>query len=337
MDSSEKPFYSKFVGNIPLLTNTNYHLWSPDIATHLQAIKALGIAKGTEISPSPDTSELYESYSLREAKARGAIKGACSDSVKGYLSGVTTASEMWTVLKERLNSADSAKGRQAIRRQFRQARPIAGRPISEYISKLVDIRSQLVGTDQAIDNSTFKEHLLGSLPESYNVLIEIINEREEEISVEDTIRKIQQAEISQQRRYSSTSYNTTGSSSQALNSSTRGRGGYRGRYRGGYKGGGFRSTNPYIPKSSITNANCYNCGKPGHMARNCPLSFTNLKTLECFDCGETGHSCATCPIQNKTPEMYAKGKEAWERFQNKKVSSNFTESTPEFTDESAGL
>jgi hypothetical protein len=114
MDSSEKPFNSKFVGNIPLLTNTNYHLWSPDIATHLQAIKALGIATGTENSPCPITPELYESYSLRKAKARGAIKGCCSESVKGYLSGVTTASEMWTVLKERLNSADSAKGRQAI-------------------------------------------------------------------------------------------------------------------------------------------------------------------------------------------------------------------------------
>jgi hypothetical protein len=98
MDSSENPFYSKFVGNIPLLTNTNYHLWSPDIATHLQAIKALGIANGTKNSPYPDTSKLYEFYSLRQAKARGAIKGSCSDSVKEYLSGVTTASEMWTVV-----------------------------------------------------------------------------------------------------------------------------------------------------------------------------------------------------------------------------------------------
>jgi hypothetical protein len=201
MNSTEKPFYSKFVGNIPLLTNTNYHLWSPDIATHLQAIKAHGIATGTENSPSPVTPDLYESYLLREAKARGAIKGSCSESVKGYLSGVTTASEMWTVLRERLNAADSAKGRQAIRRQFRQAKPIAGRSISEYISKLVDIRSQLVGTDQAIDNATFREHLLGSLPESYNMLIEMIYQKEDEISVEDTIRKVQQAEISQHQRF----------------------------------------------------------------------------------------------------------------------------------------
>jgi hypothetical protein len=141
MDSSEKPFYSEFVGNTPLLTNTNYHLWSPDIATHLQAIEALGIATGTKNTPSPVNLDLYEPYLLRDAKARGAIKRSCSESVNEYLLGVTTASETWTVLKDGLYSADSSKGQPAIRRQFRQAKPVAGRSISEFISKLVDIRS----------------------------------------------------------------------------------------------------------------------------------------------------------------------------------------------------
>jgi hypothetical protein len=34
------------------------------------------------------------------------------------------------------------------------------------------------------------EHLLKSLPESYNMLIKIINEKEDEISVEGIIRKV---------------------------------------------------------------------------------------------------------------------------------------------------
>jgi hypothetical protein len=216
MNSSENPFYSKFAGNISLLTHTNHHLWSSDIATHLQTIDAYEIVTGTENPPFPLATGVYKSYQLRESKARRAIRGSCSESVKGHLAGITTASEMWTILKQRLNSADSARGRQSIRRQFRHAKPIDGRPISEYISNLMNIRSQLVDTDQAIDDSTFKDQLLSFLPESYNMLVEVINGKEDKISVVDTIRKIQQAEIAQQRSYSTTSHNTSGSSSLAL-------------------------------------------------------------------------------------------------------------------------
>jgi len=129
-----------------------------------------------------------------------------------------------------------------------------GQPISVYISELTNIRSQFVGTDQAIDDATFKDQLLSSLPESYNVLVEIIHEREEDISVVETIRKVQQNEIAQQKKYGSTSFNTSGSSSQALYSN-RGKGGpIRSETRR------TRSTNPYIPKPAFS-GNCYNCGK----------------------------------------------------------------------------
>jgi hypothetical protein len=109
MNTSEKPIYSKFIRHIPHFTNTHYDLLSPDIAIHLQAIKAHEIATNTEKSPSLITPDLQESYLLREAKARGAIKGSFSQSVIGFQLEFTTASKIWTVFKESLNSADSSK------------------------------------------------------------------------------------------------------------------------------------------------------------------------------------------------------------------------------------
>jgi len=104
---TEKPFTSKFVGVFPLLSHTNYHQWSSDITMHLQAIDAFEIVTENETPPLPTTSlAARKSYQLRESKARGAISGSYSVFVRGYLSEIATASEMWSTLNERLNSAD---------------------------------------------------------------------------------------------------------------------------------------------------------------------------------------------------------------------------------------
>ena len=59
-----------------------------------------------------------------------------------------------------------------------------------------------------------KEHLLSSLPSSFRVLVSIINEREDDISIEDTIRKVQQ-ELSIKEQGSVISPNTSAATGQA--------------------------------------------------------------------------------------------------------------------------
>jgi len=131
---------------------------------------------------------------------------------------MTTAKEMWTTLKHCLDKAASINGRLVLRRQSLSASPVPGQPLGEFISRLHDIRLQLPGSEQCIDDPSFKDKLLSSLPTSYNNLVEIIHEREAELSVEDVIRKVQQAEIAKEIQVKSA--NTSLASGSALISSS---------------------------------------------------------------------------------------------------------------------
>jgi hypothetical protein len=73
-------------------TTTNGPRISPCIYRLLTPTKSLPV-----YPPAPLTIDIQKSYQLRESKARGATNGSCSESDQGYLSGIATASGMWTV------------------------------------------------------------------------------------------------------------------------------------------------------------------------------------------------------------------------------------------------
>ena len=174
----------------------------------------------------------------------------------------------------------------------------------------------------------FHNHLLPATkrpslhPDTYNTLIEIIHEREEDISVVDTIRKIQQAEIAQNKKLTaSNSSNTSGSPALYSTTGNTGRGTPSFRGRGGLRyQRKFRCTNRYAPKSTNTNGKLLQLRKVWTYCKR--MSELQNSNQECFDCG-----AVLLYVRNKTipPRcMYIKGKEAWERFQNRKTRTPTT-------------
>jgi hypothetical protein len=150
------------------------------------------------------------------------------------------------------------------------------------------------------------------------MLVAIIHEKEDTISVQETIRKVQQAELAMQKP-AAVSSNTSTVSGNALFSNrgnSRGRG-YRGGYRGRYTGRGNRF-NPYNPSARNFTPNlnqgfngiCNFCNTYGHKSSDCPQQSRPFPS-QCFSCGENGHGINHCPYQNRSNEQLQRGLAAY--------------------------
>jgi len=84
--------------------------------------------------------------------------------------------EMWGELKSKLDIlvANTHAGRTAILPPFNQLRPLPITTIAEYITRLLDSRQQLEGSEQAITNETFLTDLIITLPTECNTIVNII-------------------------------------------------------------------------------------------------------------------------------------------------------------------
>jgi hypothetical protein len=228
------------------------------------------------------------------------------------LAGIATAKEMWDILKQRLDTTASVKGRLALRKQFREARPLSGRPLSEFISLLHSLRYQLSNSPQSIDDETFKDQLLTSLPSSYSNLVEIIHEREGDISIDDIIRKIQQLELIRSRQ--AISGNTSMVSGEALYSQQTHR---------SWKGNSQYRKSPY-PQVGRYNqtfpGRCNKCQAIGHKAVDC--QSPSQRIIVCFACGESGHGTKTCPHKVLSQDQASKGRASLLRWKDERTGNS---------------
>lgn len=163
-------------------------------------------------------------YQSRKGAAYAPIFASCTPEIQEYISGLDEPAEMWNKLHEKLDTTALQAARTVLARQFNQSKPDSTELIQKYLSKLLQFRRRLAGTEQAISDKAFSSHLISILPTSFNSFVDIILHQPDGYTVENLISKVIEAEATSNcRNNERTSLNTCITSRTALyaNSSTR--------------------------------------------------------------------------------------------------------------------
>jgi hypothetical protein len=217
LEMSTKDLFKHPQGTFERLTSTNYASWKNNMTRLLQALGVWKVINGTEVRPhDPVRDEYFDrqgyfdrdafEYDVRRAHrkiekfealcatANAALYNACSVSVRVYIDAIESPSQIWTTLQQRLDSTSTSVGRQALYSAFSELRPKPGAPIGDYFSQLLEIRNQIVGTNEAISDAAFKTHLFKTLPPVFAITAKIQQNRTDNPSIEQIIDALKQDE-----------------------------------------------------------------------------------------------------------------------------------------------
>ena len=84
---------------------------------------------------------------------------------------------MWEALRDRLDNASMKLGRTQVRRKFTASRPSPDETGTQYFTKLIAFRKKLIGTTDNITNDAMKTNICTTLSNSYEMTIQILEQR----------------------------------------------------------------------------------------------------------------------------------------------------------------
>jgi len=141
----------------------------------LQTMGAYTIVNGEEDEPGARNTTAARTatadYQKRRAYAISAIRFICTDEAAIYLNGLFNPSEMWQILKERLDLTTLYIGRTAIVVQFQNAQPTVGECISVYVARLQAFQLQLQGSMEEITEQALRTHVYTTVPPEFKTTI----------------------------------------------------------------------------------------------------------------------------------------------------------------------
>jgi len=110
-------------------------------------------------------------YKQQKLQPLSIIYGSCTNAIKVHIKGTDDPIEAWKELKACTNTANSSVRRMALFRKFSTLRPTPGQPLNTYFAELLDIITELAGSEEAVPDMVLKNHIYMTLPSTYAVTI----------------------------------------------------------------------------------------------------------------------------------------------------------------------
>src|SRR5580700_3744457 len=179
-------FYNCQYGRVELLTDNNYVDWSSSLRTFLTADGTWKIVQGTTTIPvqeqqltaakQKEFNESLEEFEMKQARAAAMILSAVTPVYKRFIANLTDPKQMWSTLKEKLDSMQSKVGPSAIRRRFQQEKYKEG-PIAIYLSRLQEYQDRLANTSYSLTDFDLISHVTfpGNLPDKFERFLDSID------------------------------------------------------------------------------------------------------------------------------------------------------------------
>ena len=277
------------------LNHHNYMFWRNLIRTDLLAVDAYEIAIGNEQYPDGTTNAIraqQHDFRKRVGKGLRAILSSCADDDKSQISYIDNLSELWEALKAKYDTQDSYKARLLVRNDFDSCIAQKDEKIGAYVAHLSSLRQQLTGTEFAIDDRIFLNHLFDPRP-----------------NIDTAIRRImiteQQHDADEGNHTTATPPTADGLFTHGWGRGRSGRGGHDGR---GQHGRGGRGREKGREGKQY---NCTHCMMDNHTTTECGHARTpsNSKATQdsaktCFYCALPGHVWDQCLIRKRAVETH---------------------------------
>ena len=193
-----------------------------------------GSSGGAKKSSSND--EEWEEMDLRAASA---IRLCLAKNVLANVHGILTAKELWEKL-EALYQAKGISNRLYLKERFHTLRMDEGTKISDHLSVLNGIVSQLEAIEVKVDEKDKALRLILSLPTSYEHMKTVLMYGKDSLDFAETTSKL----LSEERRLKSEGRDSHNNSMLVV---------------------GNRKKKNFIQKKG-----CWECGLSGHLKRDCP-------------------------------------------------------------------
>lgn len=258
------------ISNLVPLNEKNYPTWKVQVKMHLMKDELLGIVEGTETSPSADDSaERLRKFNTRRDKALATIVLAIEPKLLYLIGDPSDPKEVWKKLQNTFQKKTWAN-KLRLKRKLYNMKLKPGDSLQVHLKDFIEIFEELAVVGDPVEDEDRVINLLASLPDCYSTLVTALEALDKVPSWESVTERLLHEEEKIQ------------CGNRPIRSSDL----------------GLSEDESLVVKQKFKNSvKCYECGKTGHIKRNCYVYIEKCNKLK--DNKSQGSNVVTSPKINK--------------------------------------